>query len=150
LSAAALVRLELSPSPRLAAAILAAHGAAAACLWIALPGIAGMALAALVLALGAAAAWDRALLGSPVSPRAIELSGPDELTLVLADGRRIATPAGPGRWVTRFCVALPVRAPLRRTLLVTGGMLGEAPFRALRLWALWGRVPRVASGQLPA
>jgi len=38
----------------------------------------------------------------------------------------------------------------KRTLLITRDMLGEEEFRRLRLWALWGRLPRrsVAAIQL--
>jgi hypothetical protein len=45
---------------------------------------------------------------------------------------------------------LPVRRPMRRTILVTGDMLRAEEFRRLRLWALWGRLPRVAPEQLRA
>lgn len=150
MTVAPLLRLELSPSPVLAAAIIGVHLAAAAGVALALPGAAGWGMAALMLALGAESARDRALLRARHSTRAIELCGPDDLVLVLADGRRVVSAVGPGRWVTRFCVALPVRAPWRRTLLVTRAMLGEPSFRLLRLWARWGRVPGVATGQLPA
>jgi hypothetical protein len=47
-------------------------------------------------------------------------------------------------------VSVPLGAASRRTLLVTADMAGEREFRLLRLWALWGRLPGVASGQLPA
>ncbi|MEW5863250.1 MAG: hypothetical protein AB1773_06590 [Pseudomonadota bacterium] len=147
MTGAAPLRLQLSPSPVLAAAIFGAHLAAATGVALALPGAAGWALAVLVLALGAEAARDRALLRARHSTRAIELRGPDEVVLVLADGRRVASAVGPGRWVTRSCVALPVRAPRRRTVLVTRAMLGEPAFRLLRLWARWSRVPGVAAGQ---
>jgi len=36
---------------------------------------------------------------------------------------------------------------MRRSLLVTGGMLGADSARRLRLWALWGRLPGVVPGQ---
>jgi hypothetical protein len=52
--------------------------------------------------------------------------------------------------VTRYWVALDTGAPMRRSVLVTAGMLQPGPFRLLRLWALWGRVPGVAPGQVPA
>jgi hypothetical protein len=51
--------------------------------------------------------------------------------------------------VTRHWVALRLRSRKRRSLLVAGGMLSEEPFRLLRLWALWGRMPGVARRQLP-
>jgi hypothetical protein len=59
-------------------------------------------------------------------------------------------------------VALPVRRPVRRTILVTRDMLDAGSFRALRVWALWGKLPgasampssagagAVAPKQLPA
>ncbi len=142
-------RIALAPSPALATAILAAHGVASGCVLLVLSGWAGAILGVLVLALGVASARDRALLATPGSPRAIELADADRLTLESADGRRTDCAVGPGRWVTRWCVALPVQAPRRRTLLVTAGMAGEEPFRLLRLWARWGRTPAVAAEQPP-
>jgi hypothetical protein len=51
--------------------------------------------------------------------------------------------------VNRFVVTLPLDGRDRRSLLVARDMLDPAGFRLLRLWALWGRVPGVASAQLP-
>jgi hypothetical protein len=146
-------RLELSPSWILAGAIVALHAAAAVSVLTVLNGFAGFSLATGLLLLGAAAAWSRALLGAAGSPRALELSG-SEILLVLKDGRRVADELGERRHVSRFMVALPVRGPLRRTVLVTSDMLPAAEFRRLRLWALWGKLPpqpsRVAAAQLSA
>jgi hypothetical protein len=112
------------------------------------PASAGISIAALLLALGLAAARDRALLRGMGAVRSIEAVGPGEAVLVLADGRRArATLRGPRR-VSRFWVSLPVLAPRPRTLFLTSDMLGAERFRLLRLWALWGRVPGVAPGQL--
>jgi len=97
-----------------------------------------------------AAAWDRALLRGARAPRAIEIGPGSQASLVLADGA--TAPALPvrGIGVSRHWVALRIGLPARRALLVTGGMLAPEPFRLLRLWALWQRVPGVAPGQLPA
>jgi hypothetical protein len=141
-------RLELARSWILAAAILLLHATAAASILTIPQGSAGVALAAAVLLLGIAAAWGRALHGSSASVRAIELSG-NEITLELRDGRRVSAELGPSRHVSRFIVTLPVRRPLRRTVLVTRDMLRAEEFRRLRLWALWGKVP-VAAKQLTA
>ncbi len=133
-------RLELSPSWILAAAIVALHAAAAASVAAVLPGAAGMALAAAFLALGLAAAWSRALLGSAASARVLELS---ELQGIVEfrNGERLEAEA-PGRGhVSRFLVVLALRRPARRSLLVSRDMLGRESFRRLRLWALWGRLP---------
>ena len=142
------LRLELARSPRLAALIVGLHGAAALSVLAVVPGIGGGLLAAALLALGAAAAWSRALQGSGGSVRALELEGP-AIALQLASGERIVAELAPRRYVTRFVVALPVRRP-RRTVLVTRDMLAPDSFRSLRLWALWGKVPGVAAKQLPA
>jgi len=139
------VNLTLSPSPGLAFGIMAAHAAAAACLWLLLPGHPGAALAALVLALGIAVARDRALLAATSSVRGLELSAGNSAVLLLRDGRRVPAVVGEGRLVSRLCVTLPVRAPGRPSLIVSQGMLEPESFRLLRLWALWGRVP----GQAP-
>ena len=141
-------RLELARSWVLAAAILLLHGTAAASILTILQGSAGIALAAAVLLLGIAAAWGRALHGSWASVRAIELSG-NEITLELQDGRRVHAELGPSRHVSRFIVTLPLRRPVRRTVLVTRDMLPAEEFRRLRLWALWGKLP-VAAKQLTA
>jgi hypothetical protein len=113
-------------------------------------GLPGVALALLILALGGASAWDRALLRGPRSPRAIEIPAEDTAVAVLANGETIAVHALRGIGVTRYWVALSSRSLAGRSLLVTAGMLGPAEFRILRLWALWGRTPGLASGQLPA
>ena len=138
-------RLALSPSWILAGAIVALHAAAAASVFMVLPGVL---LPLCLLLLGLAAAWSRALLGAAGSVRALELSG-SEMLLVLKDGRRVAAELGERRHVSRFMVALPLRGALRRTVLVTADMLSAAEFRRLRLWALWGKLP-VAAAQLPA
>jgi hypothetical protein len=144
------VRFELSPSPLLAIALLAAHAAAALAVYLSMPGWAGALLATAFVALGAAAAWARALLRSPASVRAIEL-GAAEPVFHLASGESLAAPVGERRYVTRYVVALPFR---NRTLLVTRDMLGAREFRRLRLWALWNRLPSdrqgVAAKQLAA
>lgn len=66
-------RLELSPSWILAAAILVLHAAAAASIAVVLGSALGYVLAGAVFALGLAAAWARAFLGSRDSVRALEL-----------------------------------------------------------------------------
>jgi hypothetical protein len=120
-------RLALSPSWYLAAAILGLHAAAAACLVPTLPGWPGVALAAALAALGVFAAWRCAL---------------ERRALVLAEQER-----GTGGHVSRYLVTLPAGG---RMLLVTRDMLDAEEFRRLRLWALWGRLPRasVAAAQL--
>ena len=135
-----MIRLELRPSLRLAALVIVAHAAAAASLILVMPGLAGAALAAALVALGGLAAWSRALLRSPVSVRALELAE-NALVLELSCGDRFAVEVPARRYVSRWLVILPVRRPLRRAVLVTPDMLGRDSFRRLRLWALWGRLP---------
>lgn len=129
---------------------MALHAAAAACVLAVLPGAPGGMLAALLLALGCAAAWDRALLRGARAPRAIEITADGRARLVLADGASAPLGALRGIGVGRHWVALRVGAPTRRGLLVTSGMLAAEPLRRLRLWALWQKLPGVAPGQLPA
>ena len=149
------LHLELAPSPRLAAAIVALHAAAGLCVVAVLPGAAGGFLAVALLALGIAAAWSRALLRAPRSIRGIELDGA-AISLRLAGGASFAAEPGKRRYVTSFVVAVPLRRPRGRTLLVTRDMLERDSFRALRIWALWGKLPvkgraqPVAAAQLPA
>ena len=134
---------------KFAAAIAAAHAAAAACSWLVLPGAAGALLALALAALGLAAAWARGLLASRASVRALEIEGP-ALTVHLASGERLAAELAERRFVGPWMVALVLRRPVRRSLLVTADMLGRQDFRRLRVWALWGKLPGVAAAQLQA
>jgi hypothetical protein len=150
LNGAPLLHLELRGSPALAAALVLAHTVAAGCIAVVLRGPWAWPLAALVLALGAAAAWDRALLRARRSVRVLELSAGGRAVLGLADGRRLEGSIAARRNVCPWWVTLPVSGPAGRTLLIVRGMLSEGDFRRLRLWALWGRVPGVAGAQLAA
>jgi hypothetical protein len=143
------LRLQLAPSRLLAALIVLAHGAAAAAVYALIKAPLGVAAAIGFVALGAVAAWSRALLAAGNSVRAIELGGADPV-FELANGERIAAPVAARRYVTRYLVALPLGGELRCTLLVTADMLDGEEFRRLRLWALWNRLPGVAPKQLAA
>ena len=91
-------------------------------------------------------------LGSALSVRALEPSGA-EMCVELKNGRRFGAELDRRRHVSRWMVTLPVRQPVRRTLLITRDMLDGEEFRRLRLWTLWGRLPRresVAAAQLRA
>ena len=144
------VRLALSPSPALASLIVLLHGTAAACFLTVLTGWLAWAAAALVLALGVAAARDRALLAASHSPQSIEIWPSGEAYCTFADGTSVPIGAIPGGAVARRWVSLRLRAPWRRSLLVTTGMLTCGNHRLLRLWALWGRLPAVAWRQRQA
>ena len=133
----------------MAALIAGLHLVAAGCIYAVNRGTAGIVLALLVLVLGAAAAWDRALLRAGRSPRALELSDGGPSQVVFRPGTRRPVADGP-RSVNRFWVTLPLRGAFRGSVMVTADMLQAEEFRVLRLWALWGRVPGVASAQLPA
>ncbi len=133
------LQLELSPSRTLCAAILLAHGAAAAGAFAALGGVAGLALAGALVLLGLGSARVHALLGAPRSVRRIELRG-DEARLWLASGAALEARAHPRRYVSRWLVTLSLRPPARRSLLITADMLERDAFRRLRVWALWGRL----------
>lgn len=146
-SGAPFVRLELSPAPRFAAAILAVHLAAAACCVAVLANWQGVALALLLPALGIFAARDRAMLRGARAARAIEIQGSGKALLVLANGETSAIEPVRGIGVNRHWVALRCGLPARRGVLVTSGMLRPEPFRLLRVWALWGKMAGVASGQ---
>jgi len=140
------LRLELSPSPRLAALIVVLHLAAGAAAFAVVGGAAGLALWTAFAALGIAAARSRALHRAPGSVRVIELAG-EGASLTFANGARLSGELGAPRHVSRFAVALPVRRPAGRTLFVTSDMLDVTSYRALRLWALWGKLPTVAEQQ---
>lgn len=137
-------RLELRASRTLAGALALVHGAAAVGLVVGLPGPTGAALALLVLALGALAVWDKALLRSRTAVRALELADDGAATLELADGRRVAARIGPRRHIGPWWVALPLVGGRHGNLLVVRDMLAPAEYRLLRLWAVWGRMPAAA------
>jgi hypothetical protein len=140
----AALRLELRASRVLAGTLALVHGAGAACLAALVPGVPGLALAVLILALGAATARDRALLRAQGSVRALGLGAGGAVTLELADGRRLAVRVGERRHVGPWWVVLPLKGESRRTLVVARDMLSPEEFRSLKLFALWGRVPVAA------
>jgi hypothetical protein len=141
--------VELAPSVPLAVAILAAHAAAALCVAAVLPPTAGVAAAAVLGLFGTAAAWRVALLRAGSSARGLELDG-EKIEVRLRGGAVFAAELAERRYVGRYMVVLRLRRPVRRTLLVTRDMLDEESFRRLRIWALWGRLPAVATKQLAA
>jgi hypothetical protein len=143
------LRLELGPSAFLAVAIIAAHVVAALCAAAVLPGAAGLAAAALLAFCGVALAWRGALLRAASSVRGLELDG-EKLEVRLGGGGRFAAELAERRYVGRYMVVLCLQSPLRRRLLVTRDMLDAESFRRLRIWALWGRLPAVATKQLAA
>jgi hypothetical protein len=128
--------------------ILLTYTLAAGCFLTILKGWVGIALAILILALGAVAALDRALLRLTGSPRAIEIEPSGEARCILKNGDSSSIRALGAASVNRYWIALAMAAPTRRALLVTPGMLAPESFRLLRLWALWGRLPGVAPRQL--
>lgn len=127
----------------LAAAIVGAHLAVSAGLYLIVTGPAGIALAVLAAGLGMATAWDRALLRSARAPRVIELHGDGTAGVESASGWRCPVVCGRGR-AGRHWVIVALQGRARRSLLVTGDMLDAESFRRLRLWALWGRLPAAA------
>jgi hypothetical protein len=141
------VRLALSPSPGLAAVVLALHGAAAIGILTAMKGGFAVAAAMLILMLGAAAARDRALLKGRNAPKGIEIRPSGEAFLLFHDGSAGAIQQGAGG-VNRYWVGLHLKSGWKRAFLVTAGMVSVESFRLLRLWALWGKLPGVALRQL--
>ena len=144
MSGTSALRLELRPSRALAAALAAAHVLAGACLVLVVPGVAGVALAALAVGLGAATARERGLLRGRHAVRSIELQADGRASVDLAGGGCVPAAAGRAR-AGRYWVILELQQRSRRHLLVTGDMLDAAPFRQLRLWARWGRLPAAAA-----
>ena len=143
------LRLPLSPSYGFAAVIVLMHGVAAACFLTFLQGLAGLLLGISVLALGGAAAWDRALLRGGRAVRVIELCGDGSGSVESALGRRHRV-APDGRRAGRSWVIIGLQEASRRHLLVAADMLDAESFRRLRLWALWGRLARTGEGRAAA
>jgi hypothetical protein len=141
------VQFRLGPSRALALAMVTAHAAAGCGAALALGGAAGPALGAAVVLLGLAGAWGRALLRSPSSVRVIDVRG-EEVRVTLASGAQFDARVAPRRYVSRWLVVLVIVAPVRRTVLITSGMLTVEPFRRLRVWGLWGRMARAPRSQV--
>ena len=129
--------------------MMAAHGAAAFAAVRFMPGVAGIALAAALVALGLAAAWSRALLRGRDSIRSLVL-GDGQVAVQRGSGPEIKARLVATAHVSRHLVILRLGAPLRRAVLVMPGMLDADDFRRLRIWALWGKLPGVAAEQLAA
>ena len=134
----------------MAAVILLAHLAGAACLAAVVPGAAGAGAGLLVFLLGTFVAWDRALLRGRSSVRGIELRDGAAAVFELADGRQVAGTVASRRNVNRWWVTLPLRGASTRVVVVTRDMLPAGDFRRLRIWALWGRTATMATPQLPS
>jgi hypothetical protein len=143
------LRVELAPSAFLAIALLVSHAAAALAVLAVMPGAAGALLAGLVAVLGAAAVWSRALHRSRSSVKALEI-GANGIEIELGNGARLAAAVAERRYVGRHFVLLPLRSPVRRTVLLTRDMTDPDSFRRLRIWALWGKLSGVAGKQLAA
>jgi hypothetical protein len=131
----------LNPSRRLAGVVLLAHAAAAlgAALALGLPF--GPLLSALLVALGAFAVRQHALLRSAHSVRAIEIAEGGQAVLERADGARLPGQINRRRHVSRHWVAMTVRGTAANPLLIADDMLDARSFRTLRMWALWNRLP---------
>ena len=138
-----LLRLELRASRALAVAVVLIHAMGAAGMLLIAPGMTGAVLALLLLSLGAAAAWHRALLRGRGAIRHLELGSDRAVGAFLASGERLQGRAAERCRVGPWWVILRLQAP-RRSLLVARGMLPPEEFRRLRLWALWGRLPASA------
>ena len=127
--------------------IVAVHGTAAACAGTLVAGAPGICLAVLIAGLGFAAAWDRALLRGRRSVRALRIVGKDRVILELANAELLPMKVSPRRYVSGLAAILPSAASMHRTIVVARDMLDPDSFRALRLWALWGRVPDAGPGR---
>lgn len=122
------------------------HATAAGSLAIAMPAPWGAAAGILILLLGVATAWRRALLNGNTAARALVVNAEGGLMLRYADGRLQPARASGGIGVTRWWVALRPRSGGGEAFLVPAGMLPPARHRLLRLWALWGKLPESAAG----
>ena len=142
-----ILRIHLSPSRGLAATIVIVHAGAGVCAGTLVAGALGICLGVLIAGLGFAAAWDRALLRGGRSVHALQIGGGDSVMLELASAERVPLRISPRRFVSGLVVILPGLSSMHRTIVIARDMLGPDSFRALRLWALWGRVPDSGTSQ---
>jgi hypothetical protein len=117
------------------------------CAGVFVAGSMGIWLGVLIAGLGIAAAWDRALLRGRRSVRALIIGSGDNVILDLANAQRVGLRISPRRFVSALVVILPGAPWMRRNIVVWRDMLDPDSFRALRLWALWGRVPDTGTTQ---
>jgi len=134
------LRVELRASRALAAAILSVHAAAAIAALGAIGGGAGAGLAVVLMFAGAVATRDRALLVGKRAVRALEFDMDGTLAAELSNGTRVAGRDGVRRHLGPWWVVVPL-AGRPWAVLVVQGMLAPEPYRRLRVWALWGRLP---------
>ncbi len=73
--------------------------------------------------------------------RVLQVAGEDSVILELANAEHVRLRISPRRFVSALVVILPGSPSMHRTIVVWRDMLGPDLFRALRLWALWRRVP---------
>jgi len=126
----------------LAGALLLVHTSAALCAGLALGLPYGPPMGALLVLLGAHSAWRHALLRSARSVRSIEIAAAGQAMVERADGARLPGQVSRRRHVSRYWVAMAVRGTAANPILIAGDMLDADSFRALRIWALWNRLPR--------
>jgi hypothetical protein len=124
------------------ALVIAVHGVAAAVLALALPPVAGLAVACLLALSSGLAVRRDTLLVTGDAPSSLELGVDREVVAHLRGGSALRGVA-PRSYVSRWLVVLDLVRPdaSRRTILVARDMLPAREFRLLRLWALWGGVP---------
>lgn len=138
------LRVELRGSAALTGLALAVHVAAGCILVFVLPLLAAILALGLLAFLALTAVREKTLHAAPHAPAALYLGYDGALTLRLRDGREAASTVAVRRYVGRWLVVLGLEggAGGQRTLLVARDMLAPEAFRLLRLWALWGTLPR--------
>lgn len=138
------LRVELRGSAALTGLVLVVHAAAGWVLAVVLPAAAATLALGLLVFLAITAVREKTLNAAPHAPAALYLGYDGALTLRLRDGREAASVVSARRYVGRWLVVLGLerRAGGQRTILVARDMLAPQTFRLLRLWAVWGTLPR--------
>ncbi len=143
------LRVELRGSAALTGLALAVHMAAGCIVVVVLPMLAAILALGLLAFLAISAVREKTFHVAPHAPAALYLGYDGGLILRLRDGGEATATVAARRYVGRWLVVLDLEggAGGRRTMLVARDMLAPEAFRLLRLWALWGTLPRPRGGE---
>jgi len=135
------LRVRLQPSPRLAAALCAAHGVAALAFWISpLPAMLSIAASAVLGISAVSSVRGHAFRNSASSVVELELYEDCTLSARSADGRWLHYRLVGSSFVSRVLAVLKLRTESawgRRSVLIACDGIEAEAFRRLRVWLQW-------------
>jgi hypothetical protein len=135
------LRVQLAPSRRIAAALLAAHMLAGASLWVSpLPAWAALTLIAMLAAHAAISVRRHAFLDADGALLELELRDDGTLSACTREGRWLACELVGSGFVSSAFTAITLRADGERrvrSVLIAADCMERDAFRRLRVWLRW-------------